>query len=49
MTYSVKNHPGGYDIYRDGKPLDPNEVIRLLEQLPGSGSNPPSESKPCSN
>lgn len=32
MTYSIKNHPGGYDIYKDGKPLDANEVVRLLEQ-----------------
>lgn len=32
MTYTVKNHPGGYDIYKDGKPLDANEVVRLLEQ-----------------
>lgn len=40
-TYSIKNHPGGYDIYKDGKPLDANEVVRLLEQLPKSGNNLP--------
>jgi len=45
MTYTVKNHPGGYDIYKDGKPLDANEVVRLLEQLPKSGNNLPNAGK----
>lgn len=31
MTYTIRNHPGGYDIYKDGECLSAEEVVGRLE------------------
>lgn len=36
MTYSIVNHPGGYDIYKDGECLSAEEVVERLNFLEDS-------------
>lgn len=33
MTYTIKNSPGGYDIYKDGGCLSAEEVVRALHEM----------------